>query len=133
MDAELTYGPGEYTLGEMRGWLLSDTSTIHGTDMAVGLVAALERIRELEQQAAGWQQIALKVNDGADYWQKRAERVEAAARPVAETTSAVRHCDHDDICDGNDAVVAWMVEPEHMDALRAALSDAPAPAREGEE
>ena len=36
------FGPADYTVPEMLAWLQSDTSMIHGTDIAAALISALE-------------------------------------------------------------------------------------------
>jgi hypothetical protein len=81
------------TLNKARWWSGTSDAVNHLTDAA----RELDRIPGMEQTMAGWQEIALRVQDGGDFWKERAGRLETALRVAAvcwqpEESAGWRQC-----------------------------------------
>jgi len=67
------------TLNRAHWWSGTGAAVNQLTDAA----CELDRIPGLEQAVTGWQQIALRVQDGGDFWKERAGQLEQALRVAA--------------------------------------------------
>jgi hypothetical protein len=83
------------------------------------------RIADLERQYRECKAEASQMGGFIDERDGFVERLETAARLVTATNNFMSHCEHEDplVCDGNDPITAYLVSPEHMEALRSALEE----------